>query len=291
MVSAKGRSGFFLRYEDYIQTDAPINPGNSGGALVDAQGRLIGLNTFIVSRTGGSSGVNFAVPSNLARFVLERVVQDGVVKRGYLGVELEEAVSADLAREFDLPNTQGTLVTRVVPSGPASKAGVQAGDFIVEFNGAPVTDRRSLQFAVAKTSPGTEADFQVIRKGKPLTLTITLGELNLADIGRQRPRPESGPAEVLEGVEMVNLNDATRQRLNIPEDVEGNVLVTQVAPDSAAAKAGLAEGCIILEANHTPVESVADITGAARQTQRGRLLLRVRDPNGIVRFLVVAVAP
>jgi len=289
MVSAKGRSGFFLRYEDYIQTDAPINPGNSGGALVDAQGRLIGLNTFIVSRTGGSAGVNFAVPANLARFVLHRVIQDGTVKRGYLGVELEATVSPELAEEFNLPDNQGALVTRVVPSGPASKADVQSGDFIVAFNGIPVTDRRSLQFEVAKALPGSDAVLTVIRNGETLKLTLTLGELDLQAMNQGPSRNPSTPAEVLEGVEMVDLNAATRRQLGLPPEAEGNVLVTEVNPQSAAAKAGLATGSLILEANHQPVESVQDVHNAASQSRSGRLLLRIRDPNGVVRYLVVTL--
>jgi serine protease Do len=291
IVSAKGRSGFFmLQYEDFIQTDAPINPGNSGGALVDAQGRLIGINTFIVSRSGASAGVNFAVPTNLARFVMDKIIQDGEVRRGMLGVRLESVVTPELVKEFDLPNDQGALVTQVEAGGPASRAGVQPGDFIVEFNGIQVTDLRSLQFEVAKLSPGTEAELKVIRDGKPRTLSVTLGELDLQAM--QTPRePESRPApRLLEGVEMVDLTASARRQFNIPAGVEGKVLVTTVDPASRAYAAGLRAGSVILEVDRRGVESVDDVLEAAEASARGRLLLRVRNPNGVISYMVITAS-
>jgi len=288
IVSAKGRSGFYLHYEDFIQTDAPVNPGNSGGALVDAQGRLVGINTLILSEAGVSAGVNFAIPSNLARFVLDKVVRDGKVRRGYLGVDLAEKVTELLAAEFDLPDTRGALVTRVRSSGPAGDAGLEPGDFITHFNDAAITDLRSLQFEVAKTAPGTESEVRLVRDGKSKTLTVTLGELDERVFARRTEPAPRQPTEVLRGVETVDLTTSMRRQLEIPEDVEGSVLVTQVDPESAAHAAGLREGSLILEAQHREVSSVDEVMQAAEETDTGRLLLRVRGPDGAVNYLVIS---
>lgn len=286
MVSAKGRNGFFLQYEDYIQTDAPVNPGNSGGALVDAQGRLVGINTFIMSGAGGSAGVNFAIPADLACFVLGRLVEDGEVRRGYLGVNLEERVTEDLAEEFGLPSTEGALVTRVRSDGPAGQAGIRAGDFITAFNGTPVKDRRNLQFAVAQARPGTEAELSLVRDGKIQTLKMNLGELDLASTGRTGSR-RSGPVETLRGVEMVDLSSATRRQFDIPEEIQLGVVVSRVAEDSPAYAAGLREGSLILGAARQDVSSVEDLMRIAATAGEGRLLLRVRLPGGSINYMVI----
>ncbi len=287
IVSAKGRNGFYLRYENFIQTDAPVNPGNSGGALVDAQGRLVGINTLIMSEAGVSAGVNFAIPADLAHFVLAKVVKDGKVRRGYLGVELEAKVTEALAEEFQLPHANGALVTRVRPNGPAGQAGMKAGDFITHFNDTPVKDRRDLQFEVAKGEPESDSKVTVIRNGKEETLTVTLGELDdQVLLGSDRPtrRP---PTQVLNGVEMANLTPALRDKLGLPEDADGNIVVTSVDPDSNAFKAGLREGSIILEAQHEKISSLNELRNAVRNAERERLLLRVRNPEGSVSYLVV----
>ena len=177
IVSAKGRGGMgIVDYEDFIQTDASINPGNSGGALVDAEGRLVGINTAILSRTGGNQGVGFAVPINLARYVMERLVTDGKVTRGYLGVMIQP-VTADLAKEFKLKDQSGALVGEVTPKSPAEAAGLKDGDVIVEFKGKKVTDSRHLRLMVAQTAPDTKVTLKVIRDGDELTCTVKLGEL------------------------------------------------------------------------------------------------------------------
>jgi serine protease Do len=291
IVGATRRSGFYLfQYEDFIQTDASINPGNSGGALVDAEGRLVGVNTFIMSRTGGSAGVGFAVPANLARYVLERIVADGEVRRGYLGVELEERVTSELAREFDLPGLDGALVTRVLRTGPAGRSGLREGDFIVEFNGVPVRDRRGLQFEVAKTPPGTDATLRVIRDGAGREVKVTLGRLDLESFARGRGAPEPEPepeVQPIDGVELADLTAELRRQFNLPADVDGRVLVTRVDPDSPAFRAGLREGSVLLEVSRRSVSSLEDVIEAVGMSSRGRLLLRVRDTSGKVAYLVV----
>src|SRR5882724_351015 len=170
IVSATGRAGAIgLDYEDFIQTDAAINPGNSGGALVDAEGRLIGINTAILSRSGGNQGIGFAVPSNLARTVMESLIKDGRVVRGFLGVSIQDVTSA-LESEFHLKQSGGALVGEVTSKSPAEKAGIQSGDVIVEYNGKPVKDSRHLKLQVAQTAPGTKVAVKVIRDGTTKTV-------------------------------------------------------------------------------------------------------------------------
>jgi serine protease Do len=177
IVSAKDRGGIGIaNYEDFIQTDASINPGNSGGALVDAEGRLVGLNTAILSRTGGNQGIGFAVPVNLARYVMERIVVDGKVTRGYLGVKIQP-LTQDLAKQSNLTERKGALIAEVTPGSPGDHAGLKPGDIVKEFDGKPVTNSLRLQLMVAEKAPGSEVTLKVIRQGKEQTLTVKLGEL------------------------------------------------------------------------------------------------------------------
>jgi serine protease Do len=178
IVSATGRGGAVgLDYEDFIQTDAAINPGNSGGALVDVDGRLIGINTAILSRSGGNQGIGFAIPVNLAHDVMESLVTDGVVTRGFLGVMIQDLTPA-LAEQFNVEEgTRGAVVGDVTPKSPADKAGLKSGDVIVDFNGKKVRDSRHLKLEVARTKPGESVPLKVIRDGKTKELTVTVKEL------------------------------------------------------------------------------------------------------------------
>ena len=166
IVSATGRGGMGIEdYEDFIQTDAAINPGNSGGALVDAEGRLIGLNTAILSRSGGNQGVGFAIPANLARSVMDQLIEKGKIERGFLGVGIKD-LTPELARQFKAPdNAGGALVTQLEDRSAAAEAGVQSGDVIIELNGTPVKDRRNLQLMVGRLSPGDKVSLKVLRDG------------------------------------------------------------------------------------------------------------------------------
>src|SRR6266705_3310956 len=211
IVSAIGRGGFGVTgYENFIQTDASINPGNSGGALVDAEGRLIGINTWIISRSGGSQGIGFAVPINMARYVMDRLTREGKVTRGYLGIN-PQSLSIGLAKEFNLPDdSSGVMVGGVMPGTAAEKAGLKNGDVILEINGKKMTDPRTLQLLVAQMSPGSKVTLRILR-GEPgrtpteKTLTATLIELpQEAMAGRSRSSPaEHGRSslDALEGVE------------------------------------------------------------------------------------------
>jgi len=282
IVSAKGRSGFGMtEYEDFIQTDASINPGNSGGALVDAQGRLIGINTFIVSRSGGNQGLGFAIPVNLARFVMDQLAEHGKVTRGLLGV-LIQSVTPDLAEAFDLKDSKGALISEVNPGSPAEKAGLKAGDIVLTFNGKTIEGHEDLRMKVARTAPGTEVKLGILRDGEKRTVKVTLGELGGGTKTSSASR-WSDKSSLLSGVEIDDLTDENRARYGIPEEVKG-VLVTNVDPNSTAYEKGLRPGQVIASINREPVRSAGDAMKAARG--KDKLLLLVRTPQG-ARYLVL----
>ena len=256
IVSAVGRGGMGLAdYGNFIQTDAAINPGNSGGALVNTRGQLVGINTAIFSQSGGYQGVGFAVPTNLAKPVYDSLVSTGKVVRGFLGVGIQ-AVTTDLADSFKLDQSKGALVTNVVPGSPADQAGLKRGDVIVEYQGKPVLDPRSLQHHVIRTTIGTEVKMVVIRDGQKQTLKAEIREQDKAvQVAQAGPMGTTeGP---LAGVAVQNLNPGMAEQLGVEENVNG-VVVMDVAPGSYAARAGLAQGDVISEINRNPVRSEED---------------------------------
>ncbi|MEW5888241.1 MAG: Do family serine endopeptidase [Pseudomonadota bacterium] len=175
IVSALGRSHLGINtFENFIQTDAAINPGNSGGALVDSNGHLVGINTAIYSRTGGSLGIGFAIPVSLAKNVMEQIIQTGSVTRGWIGVEVQE-ITAELAQSFDLPATQGALIAGVMRASPADKAGIRPGDILVAVNGQPVADPQTMLESIAALTPGQQAKFRLWRAGKDYEVDVTIG--------------------------------------------------------------------------------------------------------------------
>jgi serine protease DegQ len=182
IVSALGRTGLGINtFENFIQTDAAINPGNSGGALVDAGGNLVGINTAIFSRSGGSMGIGFAIPVSTAKMVLEQIVKNGSVTRGWIGVEVQE-ITPVVAESFKLPSTRGALIAGVLRGGPADKAGVKPGDVLVEVEGRPVADPTSMLNLVAALAPGNSAKVKLKRQGKDVDENITVG---------RRPKPQT----------------------------------------------------------------------------------------------------
>jgi serine protease Do len=286
IVSGLARGGFGINnYENFIQTDAAINPGNSGGALVDAEGRLVGINTAIFSHSGGNQGVGFAVPLNMARYVMDRLIKEGKVTRGYLGLSLQPEVTPELAKQFGLPNVEGALVTSVQPDSPASKAGAKDGDFVTEFNGQKVADMRNLRLLVSQTAPGTKVTLKVLRDGKEKTLSLALGTMPeefLAEGGRSQPG-ERGHSEMdaLDGVEVSDLSELdarTRRQNDIPKNIEG-ALVTSVQPDSNSAEAGLKVGDIIVAINREPVHSANEAVTLSDKAKGDQILLRVWRAN------------
>jgi serine protease Do len=286
IVSGLARGGFGINnYENFIQTDAAINPGNSGGALVDAEGRLVGINTAIFSHSGGNQGVGFAVPVNMARYVMDRLIKEGKVTRGYLGLSLQPEVTPELAKQFGLPNVDGALVTSVQPDSPASKAGAKDGDFVIEFNGQKIADMRHLRLLVSQTAPGTKVTLKVLRDGKEKTLSLALGTMPeefMAEGGRSQPG-ERGHSEMdaLDGVEVTDLSDLdarTRRQNDIPKNIEG-ALVTSVQPDSNSAEAGLKAGDIIVAINREPVHSANEAVTLSDKAKGDQILLRVWRAN------------
>ena len=285
IVSAKDRGNMGIEdYEDFIQTDAAINPGNSGGALVDIDGRLIGINTAILSRSGGSQGVGFAIPSNLVRNVMESLIKDGYVTRGYLGVMIQN-VTPELAPEFNLKDNKGALVSEVEPNGPAHNAGFEDGDVIVKFNGQKITDSRQLRLDVAATKPGSKVPIDIIRNGREKTLEVTIKPLpgtdRLAEAGSQN----TDDTGTLNGVTVGDLDQQARQQYNIPGEVKG-ALITQVDPASASAQAGLQPGDVIESINRHPVTDADEAVKLTGHSGGKHTLVRVWN-NGGSHFVVV----
>ena len=181
IVSALGRSQLGINtFENFIQTDAAINPGNSGGALVDAQGNLLGINTAIYSRSGGSMGIGFAIPANMAKSIMEQIIATGSVTRGWIGVEIQE-ITPELAESFKLPRAQGAIIAGVMRGGPADKAGIKPGDVLLEVEGKAVSDSASMLNVIAQLRPGDKANMKLIRSGKPVELAVAIGK---------RPKPQ-----------------------------------------------------------------------------------------------------
>ena len=285
IVSATGRAGDLgLDYEDFIQTDAAINPGNSGGALVDADGRLIGINTAILSRSGGNQGIGFAIPVNLARDVMSSLIKDGRVTRGYLGVMIQD-VNPALAKQFKLDEDKGALVGDVTPDSPAEKAGLKSGDVIIEFNGKKVTDSRHLKLEVARTAPGDSVPVKVLRDGHAKTIDVTVKELPGTEKLASNDTDKKDDNGTLNGVTVTDIDRGARQQFELPDTVKG-VVVTEVDPNSAAAEAGLQPGDVIQEINRKSVKTAQEAVNMTEHPADKTTLLRVWR-NGGSRFVVV----
>ncbi len=286
IVSATGRGGMGIEdYEDFIQTDAAINPGNSGGALVDIDGRLIGINTAILSGSGGNQGIGFAIPSDLARSVMTSLVKYGHVTRGYLGLMIQD-VTPDLAKEFQLKENRGALVGDVVPNGPAAKAGFRDGDVILEFNGRPVANSLQLRLQAAETAPGTTVPVKILRDGSTRNLEVTLKKLpGTEELAQNNNQSSANDTGTLNGVTVEDLTIPARHEFKVPDNVKGAV-VTGVQPDSAAAEAGLKPGDVIEEINRHPVKNAEDAVRLSENVKDKHTLVRVWE-NGGSHYLVV----
>ena len=284
MVSAIGRGNVGLDYEDFIQTDAAINPGNSGGALVDTAGRLVGINTAILSRSGGNQGIGFAVPANLARYVTDSLVSHGRVIRGFLGVMIQD-VTPNLAKEFDLKDAAGALIAEVTPKSPAEKAGLKSGDVVLNLDGKPVRDSRQLKLRVAQIAPGKKVSMEILRDGSRKNVELTLQEFPQDEKLAKAEETESSASDALKGVEVADLDSAARGPLKLPRGMQG-ALVTNVAEDSAAFEAGLRRGDVIQEINRKPVKTAEDAVAMTEKMKDKTILLKIWSRGG-TRFLVV----
>jgi serine protease Do/serine protease DegQ len=259
IVSGLSRSGITDGYQDFIQTDASINPGNSGGALVNLRGELVGINTAILSRSGGNIGIGFAIPVNMAKSIMEQLVSFGAVKRGLLGVSIY-SVTPDIAQSLGLKDTNGALVSEVVEGSPAAKAGIRPGDVITSVNGDAVRTNSELQNAIGLLRVGSKVEVGIVRDGRPRTVTAVITEATTA----ASAAPGSAP-DIHRGLEGAQLADA-------PD--AGGVLVRAIEPGSPAAQSGLRPNDLIISANRTPVSNVKQLREAARGANS--LVLTVR---------------
>ena len=295
IVSALGRGSVGItEYEDFIQTDAAINPGNSGGALVNMHGELIGINTAIFSRTGGSEGVGFAIAVSIAKSIADSLITSGKVVRGWMGVAIQELTPA-LAQSFQLPEDQkgGVLISEVHQGGPAAKAGLQRGDVILHYGGTDVRDVNHLRNIVARTPVGKQMDIVVLRNGDNTNLVIELGERPSDEVlarGGQGGVPPSmtPPDNVLAGIMVEPLSADKRRQLNLSEEVQG-VLVSKVEPGSAAEAAGLQEGDLIQEVSREVIKSLDDYQQIASKISKEEVVVLLLNRRG--NNLFVAVNP
>jgi Do/DeqQ family serine protease len=257
IISAKGRTtGNGDSYEDFLQTDAPINQGNSGGALITAAGELVGINSQIVSNSGGSIGIGFAIPSNMAKNVAHQLVATGQVRRAIIGVTVQ-SVTSDLAKSLRLSDVHGALVSSVTEGGPAAKAGVQQSDVIVKLNGQDVEDSNQLRNHVSALSPGTTVTLDLIRQGSPRQVSVTLGELPATD------RADAGQPSKDDdlGMTLAPMSPMVARQFQIPTTVRG-VAVTDLDPAGAAARAGIRPGDVVRQINGQAVTTPEDLRAA-----------------------------
>lgn len=286
IISAKGRrspGGTDRTYENFLQTDASINRGNSGGALVNLRGELIGIPSQILSQTGGSIGIGFAIPTKDARNVMDQLLRNGKVRRGMLGVNVG-FITPELAEEFGYKGTKGAFVQNVSPDGPAAQAGVKRGDIITEFQGQKIEDRDQLRNMASQTAPGTSVKFKVWREGSERELTAKLAERDLTPegdkTGESGDNKSSDAGGVLSGVRVENLTPDIIQRYRLPASAKG-VVITGVDPNSNAAVAGLARGMVIEEIARQPINNLNDFNAALQKLgNKKSVLLSVLTSQG-----------
>ena len=276
IVSAVGRSNIGLAdYEDFIQTDAAINPGNSGGALVNTSGKLVGINTAIYSTSGGYMGIGFAIPSDMAKAVMDNIIKHGKVIRGWLGVSIQD-LTPDLAKSLDIKETAGALVSGVEKDSPADKAGLKRGDLITGIDTKEVDDSTGLRNMIASTAPGTKIDVKIIRDGKMQTETVVLGEYKEHAVVKKTEYDNA-----LKGISVQDLTPGLRDKLGLPENVKG-VVVTGVSPELAGQRL-LQPNDVIEEVNRTTIQNVQDYDQAAsRIGAKDTVLLLIYREGGSV---------
>ncbi len=285
IISAKGRANVGIAdYEDFIQTDAAINPGNSGGALVNIRGELIGINTAIFTRSGGYMGIGFAVPSNMAKSVMDSLVKDGKVTRGWLGVYIQD-ITPELAKQFKLGTNTGALVSDVMEGSPADKAGLQRGDVILQYNGKEVENNSHLRNMVAQTPVGKTIDVKVIRDGRTELLKVVIGELP-AEMAKGEVG-EAGTGGIFQGVTLQNLTSEFRERLDIPEKIKG-IVITGVDADSPAEEYGLKTGDVIMQINRKDIKTVKDFNKIVDDMKKGDSVLVLVYREGMTLYITLS---
>ncbi|TDQ82380.1 serine protease Do [Dongia mobilis] len=291
IVSARGRDIQEGPFDDFIQIDAAINRGNSGGPTFDLAGNVVGINTAIYSPSGGSVGIGFAIPSNLARDVVAQLRENGTVERGWLGVEIQQ-VTPDLAQGLGLDEPRGALVANVDPASPAGQAGIEAGDVILGFDGSAVKELRDLPRLVAAAKPGDKAEILVLRGGREQTLNATIGRMeNDAVVASAGPAPESSGGIVVSdvlGARLAPLDDTARQRFGLADDAAG-VVVADLADNSPLLEQGIRPGDVIVKVGDRLVSKPAEIAEAALKVRDSAkpVLLMLVNRDGRDRFVAV----
>jgi len=284
IVSATGRGGLGIEdYEDFIQTDAAINPGNSGGALVNAEGRLIGISAAILSRSGGNQGIGFAIPVNMARNVTDQIIHGGKVSRASLGVMIQP-VTPDLAKAFKLGKSEGALISDVSANSPAERAGLKAGDVVTKVDDRFVADSRALQLMIGEMAPGRNVRLTVIHDGNERVYPVTLGEQS-GNRNEAGDGSKASAGRALDGVSLEALTPEFARQYGIARNTNG-VGVRRVDPDSAAAQAGLEPGDVILEVNRQRVSSVEQVQKYVSEGATDTTLLFVNH-DGRTRYVVI----
>lgn len=281
IVSAKGRANVGITdYEDFIQTDAAINPGNSGGPLVNLRGEIVGINTAIASRTGGNLGVGFAIPSDMASSVMEKLIDHGEVERGYIGAGIQDLTS-DLARSFGYEGTNGVLIGDLVVDGPAAKAGLKPGDIVLELDGKPMTSKSQLRNTVASMPVGTKTKIKVYREGHEEVLEVTVGQLDASAtfLGRD------GAMDRDLGLTVKTLTPDISSQLGY-DDATG-VVVTDVDPTSAAAAAGIRAKDLITSVNGNEVSNAGDFRSALEEADLKQGIRMKVTTDGMTRFVFI----
>ena len=285
IVSAKGRTTGMSdgSFEDFLQTDAAINRGNSGGALVNTNGELIGINSQILSPSGGSIGIGFAIPSNMAKAVMDQLMKTGKVRRGMMGVTIQP-VDADLASSLNLPAARGAIITSVQPGGPAERAGIQRGDVVTSINNQPIVDHNALRNQIASIAPGSTANVTVFRNGREQNMQVALAEL--PDRQRSETEEESSNGNGAGtndrfGLSLQPLTAEMASRYGLAADDQG-LVVTRVDPESNAATAGIRQGDLIQEVNRQPVRSIVGFTTAMRASGSRPALVLIKRRNNVI---------
>jgi serine protease Do len=282
IVSALGRGMGMGVFEDFIQTDAAINPGNSGGALLDSDGRVIGINSAILSRSGGFAGVGFAIPINLARSVVEQLINTGKVERGFLGVRPQE-LTDELTTSFG--TEKGALISEVTEDSPAEKAGIKAGDVILKINATEIRDARHLLITISKIPPGTEVAVSLLRDGKTQTVQAKLARRDDEALARDEGGKGAKDEGVLNGVGVGDITAEMRTQLQIPGRIKG-AIITNIEADSPAAKQGLREGDIIMELDRRPCTNATEAVKLSEEIKGPKVLVLIYR-EGRTRYLAI----
>ncbi len=295
IVSARNRDINAGPYDDFIQTDAAINKGNSGGPLFNLNGDVVGVNTAIYSPSGGSVGIGFSVPANTAKNVVMQLQKYGETRRGWLGVKIQ-AITDEIAESMELGTSKGALIADVTKDGPAAKAGIEAGDVVTGFNNRPITEMKDLPRVVAEAEIGSKVKVKVLRKGKELEFETEIGRLEDADkqVAQAATADPAAPAVVkVLGMTLSSMSDELKTKYQIADGLKGAV-VTEVAPDSAAADKRLEPGDVVTEAGEKPVAGAFDVAAAADAAKSAGkssvlLLIAKGGKQGDMRFIALKV--